>query len=157
MKTITYRDANITVSEDGSVVALDGNLLNQSITSNDKGRTGYYVVSINGRTTYVHLLVALAYVHNPMPDVLKKVGFFNKKNTLTPHRDNLYWSNSSSLSEEAHLKSNKRGRSRISIPLAKHIATRIDQGETLKALAAEYGVSDMSIHRIKVKYLTVEA
>lgn len=156
MKTISYKNHEITISPDGKTVFCDGNYMNQHITSNDKGRKGCHCVTIDGRSTRVSRLNAMAHVPNPAPHKLNKVAFVNG-NSLNPHRDNLKWTNSSMIAEEAHLKSYKRGRSTISIPLAKHIAKRIDQGETLKALAAEYGVSDMTIHRIKVKYLTVKA
>ena len=70
-----------------------------------------------------------------------------------PHNDhytNLYWGSSNNVT-----KKRKRGKhSKIKEADIQDILDRLEKNEPLASIAADYDTSDMSIHRIKKKYLT---
>ncbi|TRX72232.1 HNH endonuclease [Carboxylicivirga sp. M1479] len=156
IKVIGVR-GEVSVSENGEV-RYNQELKHQSLIKDKSHRYGYMQVSIEGQRLYVHRLVAQAFVRNPKP-VSNKMVFHIDHNTLNNHYSNLKWGNRQDAIErmratrKEELKNpNYRGTSKLSGDDAVKIAARLDGGETAKVLSAEYGVSEMSIARIRKRY-----
>ena len=146
----------VMVNEDGSEVKFQGRELNQHLIKTSKNSAGYKAVSIQGKSFYVHRLVAEAFIVNKKPITHKYVLHIN--NDLTNnHYSNLKWGTSKDL----YAKNKKigvvggekyRGSSPISYEDALNIAKRLDKGELAKDICVEYNVSEMSIARIRKRY-----
>ena len=144
MKRLKRYDLDIT--EDGKVY-YNGRLLRQYKVSK-----GYRQVCINNKKLYVHKLVAEAYVHNPRPVRNNRVEFLDK-NPANCHKDNLQWSNVHDINKKVAKRTNQgRSTSPISEEEAQKIVKRLENGEYAAQICKEYGVSDMSIARIRKRY-----
>lgn len=147
----------IEISEDGKTIKYMGKTVHQSLIMPKGAKHGFYQVSISGKPLYVHRLVALLYVHNPKPVSFKRV-FHKNRISTDNHKDNIMWGDNSvfsqRLSERNKANPEYRGRSVISHEEAKRVAKRLDNGEHAKDICVEYGVSEMSIARIRKRYCT---
>lgn len=147
LATIVYQGHTVEICENGKIIYVDGELKRRHITGNNKGRKGYYAISIFGKEVYVHKLMGLAWHHNIAPEHLDCVGFVNPQRTLSPTRDNTYWTNRATLYSEGR-KFKIKEESKI-----KEVIDRLLNGDTLRAIADDFGVSDMCIHRMRKHYL----
>ncbi|TLX75218.1 hypothetical protein E9993_09965 [Labilibacter sediminis] len=148
----------INVSEDGKVIEYKEKVINQTLIKAKTNRHGFYQVYIEGKVIYVHRLVAMAFVHNPKPISYKMVLHKNCVSTDN-HYKNIEWGNNAMLVQNRinnGLAGSKdlrhRGSSSISHADAVDIARRLDNGEYAKDICIEYGVSEMSIARIRKRY-----
>ncbi|MDA3893579.1 MAG: helix-turn-helix domain-containing protein [Salinivirgaceae bacterium] len=146
----------VEVSEDGSVIKYLNKVVNQHLIRTSKNSKGYKAVSIQGKSFYVHRIVAEAFVFNKRPIASKYVLHMNN-DISNNHYSNLSWG----TSKELYAKNSKlreadgekyRGSSSISYDEAVKIAKRLDNGEFAKDICSEYGVSEMSIARIRKRY-----
>ena len=146
----------VEVSEDGTIVRFHGKEVNQHIIKTSKNSSGYKAVSIQGKSFYVHRVVAEAYIFNKHPIAKKYV--LHKNNDLSNnHHSNLMWGTSKDLYAKNRMilddgGEKYRGSSTISYDEAVKIAKRLDNGEFAKDICVEYGVSEMSIARIRKRY-----
>ena len=159
MKKINYPGIShpISVNVDGTQIVYDGQPVNQFLVKSQKHRSGYYAVSIENKQIYTHNLVALSWVPNPnnYPLVLH-----NDCNTTYNYYRNLSWGtrymamqNMKALGIIGSSDLKFRGSSKINYEETKKIVKRLENGETGRQIAAEYGVSEMSICRIKKRYM----
>ncbi len=146
----------IEINEDGTIVKYKDKVLSQHLIKTSKNSQGYKVVSIAGVSRYVHRLVAEAFIFNPKP-ITHKYVLHTNNDLHNNHYTNLMWGTSKDL----YAKNNRtkiqggekyRGSSTIPYEEALKIAKRLDNGEYAKDICKEYGVSEMSITRIRKRY-----
>ena len=146
----------VEVNDDGTVVRCQDKIIKQHLVKTSKSGKGFLACSIMGKSFYVHRIVAEAFIVNKRPIACKFV--MHLDNDLTNNRvTNLAWGNS----KELYAKNRKildagegkyRGSSTIPHDEAIKIAERLDKGEFAKDICLEYGVSEMSIARIRKRY-----
>lgn len=159
MKTICITGHNVQINENGTAIYVDGKTNNiYLIKDPKKHKRGFKATCIDRKQYYVHKLVAEAYVHNPHPLTYKNVAH-KDNNSLNNNYSNLMWGTKKTIhkykkEKGLYQQSNPRyrGQSQISYYQALRIAVRLKHGETAISLAKEYGVSDMSISRIRKRY-----
>ncbi len=163
----TYKKVNypgvsrpITVNNDGTEIIYQGASVNQFLVKGKKHRHGHYAICIENVQIYRSKLVAMAWVPNPnnYPLVLH-----NDCITTHDYYRNLSWGTRAMMVQNLQVMgliggSNPkfRGASKISFEEANKIAERLKNGEVGRAIADEYGVSEMAITRIKKRYIKNE-
>jgi hypothetical protein len=164
MRTVRLKGipGTVEVNKDGTVIRHEGEKCQIYLLTPAGKKKGYYSCRIAGRLRYVHRIVAEAFVHNPRPLVNKMVIHING-DRLDNHYKNLLWTNPQSFYKVrkelgnpvinySHKNRHRRANSPISHKQAKKIAKRLDNGEFAKDICKEYGVSEMSISRIRKRY-----
>jgi hypothetical protein len=164
MRTIRLKGipGNVEVNKDGTVVMHGGKKCQIYLLTPAAKKKGYYSCRIAGKLRYVHRIVAEAFVHNPRPLVNRMVIHING-DRLDNHYKNLVWTNPQGfykIREESgnpvinysHKNRHRRVNSPVTHKQAKKIAKRLDKGEFAKDICKEYGVSEMSISRIRKRY-----
>ena len=152
----------VKVNDDGSQIYHNGRLLNQYTIKSASHTKGYRCCSIENKQFYIHRIVAEAFVQNPKP-ISYKLVIHKDGDTLNNHFENIVWGNSKTLYQHrvsagipgagvSHIDEKYRGSSSISYEEALKIAKRLDDGETARSICKEYGVSEMSIIRIRKRY-----
>ena len=152
----------VTVSSNGNEIYHNDKLINQYMIKSASHSKGYYCCSIENKQFYTHRVVAEAFIQNPKP-ISYKLVIHKDGNTLNNHSENLTWGNSKILYNHrvqagipgagvSHNDEKYRGSSSISYDEAMKIAKRLDNGETARSICKEYGVSEMSIIRIRKRY-----
>ena len=148
----------ISVNNDGTVILYQGMPVNQFLIKGKKHRAGHYAICIENVQIYRSTIVAMGWVPNPnnYPHVLH-----NDCNTIFDYYRNLSWGTRAMMVQNLQVQgliggSNPkfRGSSKISPDDAIKIADRLKNGEVGRKIAEEYGVSEMSITRIKKRYLS---
>jgi Mor family transcriptional regulator len=152
----------VKVSADGKEIYYKDKLVNQNLFKTEKHTRGYLCCSIGGKQFYVHHVIAAAFVHNSKP-ITQKLVLHIDCDSLNNHYKNLAWGTNKDLFQN-RVRSNVRGAgmvgmddtyrgaSSISYDDAIKIAHRLDNGETARAIAKEFNVSEMSIIRIRKRY-----
>ncbi len=152
---------DILVREDGKEIVYNGKKVHLSLIKNKNHSKGYHQVCIEGVRVYVHRLVAEAFVHNPSPLSYKMI-LHKDCNTLNNEYTNIEWGNHKKLIKNRikngiqnapGFDSTYRGGSKISHEEALKIVERLKKGEYAKNICKEYGVSEMSIARIRKRYI----
>lgn len=154
-------DGELLINEDGTEIIWQENgqqkVLKQYLIKAPNHAHGFHQIYVKHKKAYVHHLVAQAYVHNPKPISYKMVLHLDS-NSLNNHYSNLQWGDRKML-QEIRIKAGFtaktkefRGRSKISYEEAVKIAKRLDNGEHASDICKEYGVSNMSIIRIRKRY-----
>jgi hypothetical protein len=164
MRTVRLKGipGTVEVNKDGTSIRHEGVDCPVYLLTPSGKKQGYYSCRIAGKLRYVHRIVAEAFVHNPRPLVNKMVIHING-DRLDNHYKNLLWTNPQNfykVREElgnpvinySHKNRHRRVNSPISHKQAKKIAKRLDNGEFAKDICKEYGVSEMSISRIRKRY-----
>lgn len=151
----------IKINEDGTEIWYKDKQLKPFIIKTKKHKKGYYQCSIENKGIYIHRLVAMAFIRNPRPIVYKMV-LHKDCDSLNNHHDNLEWGDRSVLTKNRknagitgagnESKPEYRGSSKISHTDAVVVAKRLDAGEYARDIATEFGVSEMSINRIRKRY-----
>jgi hypothetical protein len=146
----------VEVNEDGSIIKFKEKIVKQHRIKGSKNSYGYNAVSIQGKSFYVHRIVAEAYIPNKKP-ITNKYVLHISEDLSNNHYTNLKWGTSKELYEKTSmLRKDKggeyRGSSTISYEEALKIAKRLDNGEYAKDICLEYNVSEMSIARIRKRY-----
>lgn len=152
----------VTINSDGTEIYLNDKAVNRYMIKSVSHSKGYHCCSIENKQFYIHRIVAEAFVNNPKP-ISYKLVIHKDGNTLNNASDNLVWGNSKILYKHrvragipgagvSHNDEKYRGSSTISYEEAIKIAKRLDNGETARSICKEYGVSEMSIIRIRKRY-----
>jgi hypothetical protein len=156
IRTINIDGNVVDVSDDGKYVSVNGKERKIGLVHPKGSTKGFYQVTIAGwKKKYVHQLVAIAFIPNPLnyPFVVHK-----DSNTLNNYKDNLMWGTYSDI----HRAFKTAGRERkeyidkrsklINDKIKFDIIKRLLKGESAKSIAEDYETSDMSIIRLKKKY-----
>jgi len=155
----------ITVREDGKEIIYKGKSVHLILIKGKNHSKGFYMVSIESKRIYVHKLVAEAFVPNIRP-LSNKMILHKDCDTINNHYKNIEWGNYEQMSNNraqngifslTALPENYRGNSKISHDEALKIAKRLEKGELASKICREYNVSDMSIARIRKRYLKQSA
>lgn len=158
MKEITYPGVagKIQVNDDGEFIRYNGSSVTQTLVKGKHSRRGHYQLTIDGVIIYRSKLVALAYV--PNPNNYTKVLHLNC-NTTFDYYKNIVWGTLAMLIQNRQVQGIQggggkefRGASKITYTEALKIVERLSSGESARAIAKEYNVSEMSIYRIKKRY-----
>jgi uncharacterized protein YerC len=150
------------VNEDGTEVYYNDKLMGVHVIEPKKNKGRYFAIYVGNRNIYIHKLVAEAWLHNPKP-VSYKIVLHIDGDTENNHYENLQWANHKMLYQNrvklgipgvgvTFRDKEYRGSSTISYDEAIKIAQRLDNGEYAKDISKEYGVSEMSIIRIRKRY-----
>lgn len=150
-RKIKYKGYEVKVSEDGKVVYVNGVLrkLIKNVSKRAK-HPNYYVTLKLNKKALVQRLVALAFVPNPdnKPFVYHKNGHSGHN-----HYTNLAWGTRDDINS---LPINRKKKQSPKLHKYKEIIRkRLQKGESLASIAKDFGVSDMSIFRLK-KRLNVQ-
>lgn len=163
-------DAMVSVSHDGTFLSVDGRSRKLVLTKYKRDRRGCYRVSIQKKGFMVSRLVAYAFLGEPEKG---QVVLHKDSDTRNNHFENLRygtmdesWKNSKSNGLKVGKGSSKWSLSKrsgspfypskIGAEDAKKIAKRLDAGEYARDIASEYGVNEMTIRRIRVRYCEVK-
>ena len=146
----------VEVNDDGTIIRYLGKELSQHIIKTTKNSAGYKAVSIHGKSFYIHRIVAEAYIFNKHP-IANKYVLYKDNDQANNHYTNLMWGTSKDLFAKNRRVFDDggekyRGSSTISYEEALKVAKRLDNGEYAKDICVEYGVSEMSIARIRKRY-----
>lgn len=146
----------ILVREDGNEILHNEKSVHFNLVKSKTRRSGYYQVSIEGKRMYVQRLVALAFVLNKQPVSFKYI-LHKDLNSLNNHYENLEWCTRKMITERSFRDNptkpdSYRGTSKIPYEDALKIVERLKNGEYAKDICKEYGVSEMSITRIRKRY-----
>jgi DNA invertase Pin-like site-specific DNA recombinase len=152
----------VKVNKDGTIINYKGKPRAIHLTKASHRRQGYYTCSIAGKNFYVHHIVAEAYVPNKHP-LVHKIVIHKNADSLDNHYTNLIWGNANELHKirvklgipgagVTKIDKKYRHTSSITYKQALKIAKRLDKGELAKDICKEYGVSEMSISRIRKRY-----
>lgn len=139
------------VNEDGTEVLYQSKSL-EVFAYHKEGRDNYAYRRVNfmGKTHSVPKLVCECY-HGMRTDM----SFTTQRKDFNPDNDhytNLFWGKKGGRIRTERTKRNKNSKIKDSdIPV---IVKRIDKGESLVAIAASYGTSDVTIQRVKKRYIT---
>lgn len=133
---------NLDVTEDGKVY-FNGEQIKPYLVN------GYHQIYVGNERLWVHRLIAEAYVHNPRPVKNSKVEFLDR-NPGNLHKDNLNWTTQADICRKSNI--NGRGCSKISEVEVQNIIKRLKNGEYASHICKEYGVSEMTIARIRKRY-----
>ena len=160
-------DGPVKINEDGTVIYYKGKLRKPFLVKEKGLRRGYMKVKFDQKLFYIHKIVAMAFVENP--NNYGKAMHLNS-NTLDNHYKNLKWGTMKQVYgisvknglqvntgntkpwEITRRHSNNHYKSSISYEDAIKIAHRLDHGEHANKICVEYGVSEMSIARIRKRY-----
>lgn len=142
----------------GTIILVDG-IPKATYKVPSKAGTFRIQTLVGKKKYYVHRLVAAAFVPNPKPVSFKLVCHKNGKSEDNFYM-NLVWGNVKTYTElnkknYPHLtnyvlrEDGKTSHSKLTKDDRFDIANRLEKGELAKVLAAEYGVSDMTITRVR--------
>lgn len=147
----------VKINYNGTKIYYKNKLKKPYLFKENKVKKGFYTVSIENKTRYVHHIVALGWLTNDnnMPMVLHIDG-----DTTNNDYRNLTYGNHQMLYEFKRAAGTplgvndkyKRINSKIPYYEALKIAKRLDAGESAKDIAKEYNTSDMSICRIRKNF-----
>ncbi len=158
-KVPTHND--LYISEDGLIVLHKGIRRKLTNLHPAPGRRPYKTVGVDGKTVYVHRLVAMAFhgvsskklvIHldnNPENNYYKNLTW----GTPYDHHINLVFHDKAPFRKYTEANVRDRIKSKIKNEQIPPIVERLKKGETLRSIAQEFNTSDMSIHRIKVRYI----
>lgn len=150
---------DVMVNRHGTIVTQFGVMLNVTriLSNNPNYRKGYDQVFIIDEKRkvqqYVHRLVAEAFLEKPTP--FHKYVLHLNGDTLDNRLENLKWATKEEKDGQGYKFADKTKKADSVIPLCERqsIIHRLREGETLKRIAADYGISDMTVHRFKKKFV----
>lgn len=146
----------VEINENGAIIKYQGKPVSTYAVHSTKGAHPYQACHIGKKNFYVHRIVAEAFVPNPKP-VSNKFVLHLSADLSNNHYTNLKWGDGKDLhkkNKEIGLSGTPahRNGSPITYEEALKIAKRLDNGEFAKDICREYGVSEMSIARIRKRY-----
>lgn len=149
MKTAKHPILNLTVNENGTKIIFEGKEL--QILTYKQPRQQYVRRQVNfaSQTQGVAKLVCECW-HGMREDMSQQVHRIDK-NPDNDHYTNLYWGKRGKIrtSRTKRCKSSKIKKEEIPT-----ICQRLKNGESLRNIAKSYNTSDMSIYRIKLRFIT---
>lgn len=119
------------------------NMITHKLLYMDTNHKGYYRVRLNGKRTFVHRLVAIVFVPNPLnlPQVNHK-----DHNKLNNFADNLEWCTNQYNNEHSFLHGRISGRTKLSVDALNDI---LHTKERVKSLAIKYNVKPITIYKVR--------
>ena len=149
MKTKKHPLLDLEINEDGTVIIFNGKELTISHYKTTRDNYVFKRVNFMNRTHTVGKLVCEAW--NGMRDSMDQQLHRRDLNPNNDHYTNLYWGKRGTF-HNARTKRNSM--SKIKTDEIPDVIKRIDSGETLKNIGKSYNTSEMSIYRIKRRFLT---
>lgn len=138
------------VNEDGSVITYNGEKLRTYKMNRTARNSDTQLVSFNGSTFSVARLVCECW-HGMAPSI--DYNATRVENEKGFHYSNLYWAKKGVNPNYSKIKFPRSSRSKIPECDIPKIVERLKNGETLRAIALDYQTTDMSISRIKNRYV----
>lgn len=148
MKTTKHPILNLIINEDGSQIWYNGKPVDVKIYKRNRDNYPCKRVAFAGRTHTVAKLVCEAW--NGMRDETNQVVQRKDKNPQNDHYTNLYWDKRGNVFTGRASRSSLSQIKKNEIP---QIIKRLEAGETLGNIARNFGTSDMSIHRVKRRFM----
>jgi len=141
--------SELKVNEDGTNIVWKGQSLDVKNYKIDRNNYPQKFVNFNGQTHTILKLICEAW-NGERPEI----GMIVKRRDFNPdnyHYTNLYWAHRGGMRTKLtkRIKNSKISENDIEV-----IIERINAGESLRAIAKTYNTSDMSIYRIKRRYIT---
>ncbi|MFA7448778.1 MAG: helix-turn-helix domain-containing protein [Weeksellaceae bacterium] len=141
------------INEDGSEIIFFGQKLTGKKINRSARPTATHLVNFNGRTLSVARLVCEAW-HGLAPDRDHNATRVDPDKGF--HYTNLFWAKKGVNPNYDQIKFPRPKSSKIPESEIPKIVERLKNGETLKAIAKEYGTSYMSISRIRKRFINGE-
>jgi hypothetical protein len=141
------------INEDGTAIIYLGQKLEPKKMNRTARNSDTILVSFNNSTHSVARLVCEAW-HGMAPN--KDYNATRVKNENGFHYSNLYWEKKGVNPNYENIKFPRAKSSKIPENDIPKIVERLENGETLKSIAIEYETSDMSISRIRKRYVKKE-
>lgn len=142
---------DLKINEDGSEIIYRGEKLNiVKMTRTARKKTDHQSVHFGGRTYSVSRLVCEAW--NGLAENIDMYAI-RLDNNKGFHYSNLFWAKRGFNPKINEVERKRSSRSKIPESEIPKIVERLKKGEILKTIAAEYNTSDMSISRIKKRYV----
>lgn len=160
-KTIIIDGATVEINQNGTVIKVNGREVKSHLNkkSSKKSSPGrFYYCYINGKKFLVHRLVALAFV--PNPNGYKMVVHMDTI-TINNYYKNLNWGCQRHIVDNMRVAQrtyqtpqSQRFSSKIPLEDIEKVVERLKNGETAASIARDYGTSDMSVIRVKKRFLS---
>ena len=129
------------ISRDGSIYR-NGRKLKWDFNSK-----GYARVTLSGKRSFVHRLVAQEYI--PNPNNLPQVNHIDG-NKLNNSVDNLEWCDNKYNNKHSYLNGRTSGNTKLNIDDLQNIISALNSGQyNVKYLGIKYGVANSTIYAIK--------
>lgn len=138
------------INEDGSEIIYLGQKLIGKKINKTKGNTDTVLVNFNNYTLSVARLVCEAWHGMPENCDLNATRIEKEKGF---HYTNLFWAKKGVNPNYDKIKFPRAKSSKIKEEEIPKIVKRLEEGETLSSIASDYNTSDMSISRIKKRYV----
>lgn len=148
MKTANHPILNLIINEDGSQIWYNGKPVEVKVYKRNRDNYPSKRVAFANKTHTVAKLVCEAW--NGMREEMNQVVHRKDKNPLNDHYTNLYWDKRGNVFTGRASRSTLSQIKKNEIP---QIINRLQAGETLKNIARSFSTSDMSIQRIKNRFM----
>ena len=141
------------INEDGSEIIYLGEKLNPMKMNRTARNSDTIIVNFDGRTSSVARLVCEAW-HGLAPNLDYNATRVEPAKGF--HYKNLFWAKKGVNPNYDKIKFPRVKTSKISEDEIPKIVERLKNGETLKSIAKDYNTTDMSISRIRKRYVKTE-
>lgn len=148
MKTTNHPVLNLIINEDGTKMWYNGKIQDIKTYKSNRDNYPFKRVAFGNRTHSVAKLVCEAW--NGMREEMNQVVHRKDKNPLNDHYTNLYWAKRGNVFTGRTARACTSKIKKNEIP---EVINRLGAGETLKNIARTYNTSDMSIQRIKKRFM----
>ncbi|MGE4345900.1 MAG: hypothetical protein AB7D46_00655 [Flavobacteriaceae bacterium] len=138
------------INEDGSEIIYLGEKLNPMKMNRTARPTATKIVNFEGRTISVARLVCEAW-HGLAPDRDHNATRIKEEDGF--HYKNLFWAKKGVNPNYDKIKFPRVKSSKVPEDRIPEVVERLKKGETLRSIATDFETSDMSISRIKKRYV----
>lgn len=141
---------DLKINEDGSEIIYKGERLEPAKMNRTARNSDTVLVYFNRFTKSVARLVCEAW-HGLAPDIDHNAT--RVENDKGFHYKNLYWAKKGVNPNYDKIKFSRAKSSKVPESEIPKVVERLEAGETLKSIATDYNTTDMSISRIKKRYV----
>lgn len=148
MKTTFHPILDLEINEDGSKMWFEGREIPIKTYKSNRDNYPFKRVAFANRTHSVAKLVCEAW--NGMREEMNQVVHRKDKDPLNDHYTNLYWAKRGNVFTGRTARACTSKIKKNEIP---KVISRLQAGETLNNIARSYNTTDMSVHRIKKRFM----